>query len=81
MDPAAPDAAKNICMNKIPIAVPVVLKLEKNFGKVDAPTTVRMEINGRLEVPGGRMALVITPPMYTKNDDTAKDELIVDKLI
>ena len=27
IDPAAPDAAKNICMKTIPIAVPVTLKL------------------------------------------------------
>ena len=81
IEPAAPDAAKNICMNKIPMAVPVALKFEKNFGKDDAPTTVRIEINGRLEVPAGRIAFVKTPPMYTKNEDTAKDELMVDKLI
>lgn len=46
MEPAAPDAAKNICMNIIPMDVPVVRRLEKERGKIVAPVTVRIDISG-----------------------------------
>ena len=47
MDPAAPDAAKNICMKIIPIEDPVDRMLLKNLENNVALNTVTMEIIGR----------------------------------
>lgn len=45
--PAAPEAAKNICMKIIPMAVPVDRILWKKRGNNVAPKTVTIDINGK----------------------------------
>mmetsp|Transcript_23023 Transcript_23023/g.26480 ORF Transcript_23023/g.26480 Transcript_23023/m.26480 type:complete len:107 (+) Transcript_23023:258-578(+) len=73
MEPAAPDAAKNICINSTPNAVPLAERLEKKEGKVVAPATVRMDVSGREDFPAGSRILVSTPPTWTSVDATARD--------
>mmetsp|Transcript_11004 Transcript_11004/g.15480 ORF Transcript_11004/g.15480 Transcript_11004/m.15480 type:complete len:170 (+) Transcript_11004:85-594(+) len=73
MDPAAPDAAKNICMNSMPMDVPVSLIFEKKLGYRVAAATVTSDTDGRAEVPGGRKMLVNTLPMERRQDVAVKE--------
>uniref|UniRef100_A0A7S1ZN86 Uncharacterized protein n=1 Tax=Trieres chinensis TaxID=1514140 RepID=A0A7S1ZN86_TRICV len=72
IEPDAPEAAKNICMNSIPIAVPVARILEKNVGNIVAAMTVSTDVSGSDDVPGSRSRVRI-PPKVTRLDDTAID--------
>jgi len=80
MEPAAPDAAKNICINSTPNAVPLAERLEKKEGKVVAPATVRMDVSGREDFPAGSRILVSTPPTWTSVDATAKEDSVIPEL-
>ena len=81
IDPAAPDAAKNICMNKMPTALPVVRNFEKNLGNTVADATVNKDISGNDDVPVGRKSLVNIPPDVTRQDATdievPKDAMVI----
>lgn len=46
IDPAAPEAAKNICINITPTAVPVKDSSLKNLGNIVAADTVATDISG-----------------------------------
>ena len=81
IDPDAPDAAKNICMNNIPMAVPAIRILAKNFGKRVAANTVMVDVSGNADVPGGNNNLVAIFPIVTKDDATAKDNEMVGNVI
>mmetsp|Transcript_39922 Transcript_39922/g.60337 ORF Transcript_39922/g.60337 Transcript_39922/m.60337 type:complete len:99 (-) Transcript_39922:1204-1500(-) len=73
IDPEAPDAAKNICMNKMPTAAPAVRILEKNLGNAVADITVRIDVSGSDDVPFGKRSFVRIPPRVTRQDETATE--------
>ena len=68
-------------MNKIPIAVPAVRILAKNLGNNVAAKTVRADVSGNAEVPGGNINLVAILPIVTSVDAIAKDTEMVGKEI
>mmetsp|Transcript_30047 Transcript_30047/g.45977 ORF Transcript_30047/g.45977 Transcript_30047/m.45977 type:complete len:98 (-) Transcript_30047:202-495(-) len=73
MDPAAPDAAKNICMKMTPIVVPVMVRVEKKVGNIVAPITVNIEIRGKDDIPVRQKAAVAIFPRATRHDAAAID--------
>ena len=80
MEPPNPETAKNICMNRMPIAVPVERSLRKKDGKIVADETVRIDMRGREDVPAGSIILVRTPPKKTSEEDIVKDVLMVERV-
>ena len=82
IEPAAPDAAKNICINATPNAVPVSLIDEKKLGNIVAANTVKIDIIGREDVPAGNRNFVMYDPTVTNVDatdiDIASDGRVID---
>ena len=64
-------------MNPTPRAVPVSLICEKNFGKIVAAATVRIDIIGREDTPAGKSNLVKNIPEVT-NVEATEIAVIID---
>ena len=82
MEDDAPDAAKNICMNNIPMDVPVVRNEEKNLGNSVADDTVSNDNIGNDDIfVVGNNNFVIIFDNTTNPDDMANDIDIDDNVI